>query len=115
MNSHTPGPWRYSTTPQPNGCPTIGSGPLLVAMLSHSVHQADQREVAIANARLISAAPDLLEAWQMGVELDVPGFLEWIADRMEHVHGENPYYDYMQHLRAIAKAGRAAIGKATKP
>ena len=65
----TPGPWRYSTEPQPNGCPIIGAGPLMVAMLSHSVHQSEQREVALANARLISAAPDLLEAAREAYEL----------------------------------------------
>jgi hypothetical protein len=29
-------------------------------------------------------------------------FLNWIADRMQHVHGENPNYDYMHRLREIA-------------
>ena len=28
-------------------------------------------------------------------------FLQWIHDRLEHVHGENPLYDYMHKLRAI--------------
>jgi hypothetical protein len=28
-------------------------------------------------------------------------FLQWILSRLEHVHGENPNYDYMQKLRAI--------------
>lgn len=60
-----------------------------------------------------AAAPELLDAWTMGVELNAPDFLDWIADRLERVHGENPLYDYMHHLRNIAKAGRAAIAKAT--
>jgi len=111
--NHTPGPWRYSNAPQPNGCPIIGAGPLMVAMLAHTVNDPTQRETAHANARLIAAAPKLLAAWTMGAELDVPAFLEWVADRMEFVHGENPLYDYMHHLRAIAQAGRAAINKAT--
>lgn len=34
----------------------------MVAMLAHSVNEPGQEEEAIANARLIAAAPDLLEA-----------------------------------------------------
>lgn len=34
-------------------------------------------------------------------------FLNWIADRMVYVHGENPWFDYMQRLRQIAKDGVA--------
>ncbi len=62
MSKHTPGPWKYSTEPQPNGCPIIGAQGLMIAMLAHTVKQADQRETALANARLIAAAPELLEA-----------------------------------------------------
>jgi hypothetical protein len=46
----------------------------MVAMLAHTVKQADQRETALANARLIAAAPELLEAlkrahtWLQGSE-----------------------------------------------
>lgn len=28
-------------------------------------------------------------------------FLMWIHERLEHVHGENAYVDYMHKLRAI--------------
>ena len=28
-----------------------------------------------------------------------PIFLEWIADRLEHVHGESPIVDYMHTIR----------------
>jgi len=31
-------------------------------------------------------------------------FLQWIHDRMLHVHGENPPVDYMCKLRAIIAA-----------
>lgn len=61
---HTPAPWTYYTEPQPNGCPIIGSRGLMVATLAHTVNQDDQRETALANARLIAAAPDLLAALQ---------------------------------------------------
>lgn len=57
---HTPGPWRFYTEPQPNGCQIVGAGGLMVAMLAHTVNQADQKETAIANAAAISATPDAL-------------------------------------------------------
>ena len=34
----------------------------MVAMLTHTINKDDEREIAISNARLIAAAPDLLEA-----------------------------------------------------
>jgi hypothetical protein len=37
----------------------------MIAMLAHTVKQADQRETALANARLIAAAPELLEALKL--------------------------------------------------
>jgi hypothetical protein len=73
---HTPGPWKYSTEPQPNGCPIIGAQGLMIAMLAHTVNQADQRETALANARLIAAAPDLLEFAQWVLSLKTGGMIE---------------------------------------
>ena len=31
-------------------------------------------------------------------------FLQWIHNRMENVHGENPNFDYMHKLRSIIEA-----------
>lgn len=31
-------------------------------------------------------------------------FLNWIHDRLEHVHKENRLYDYMYRLRAITES-----------
>lgn len=60
---NTPGPWRYYTKPQPNGCPIVGDTKgMMVAMLAHTINESDQKETAEANAALISAAPDLLSA-----------------------------------------------------
>ncbi len=59
---HTPGPWTYSWQIQPNGCPTVGHRGLMVCMVSHSAKEPSQKDTALANAALISAAPDLLEA-----------------------------------------------------
>lgn len=57
---HTTGKWRYSTSPQPNGCPIIGSNGLMIAMLAHSVHEPSQKETAIANAERIVASVNAL-------------------------------------------------------
>jgi hypothetical protein len=66
------------------------------------------------NACLIAAAPDLLACQIMGMEkLTTPDFLDWIADRMVGIYGESPNADYVHSLRERAKAGRAAIAKAT--
>ena len=62
MSKHTPGPWSFYTEPQPNGCPIVGAKGLMIAQLAHSINYNDQAETAIANARLIAAAPELLEA-----------------------------------------------------
>lgn len=59
---HTEGPWRFTTSPQPNGCPIVGSNGLMICMLAHSINHEDQKEEALANAALIAAAPDMKEA-----------------------------------------------------
>lgn len=65
MSEYTKGPWRVGK-PGPNGCHTVGTpGGLMVAMLSHSINCADQITAAKANARLIAAAPELLEALEL--------------------------------------------------
>lgn len=62
--------------------------------------------------RLMAAAPDLLRTQTMGAEVNTPDFLDWVADRLVHVYGENPNIDFVLSLRARAKAVRAAIKKA---
>jgi hypothetical protein len=66
-----------------------------------------------ANARLIASAPDLLAAQTMGSQVDTPTLLDWVADRLVNVYGESPNIDFVLTLRERAKAGRAAIAKAT--
>lgn len=90
---HTPGPWTFYTEPQPNGCPIVGSRGLMIAMLAHSVLYSEQKNEAIANARLIAAAPDLLEAMQ------------WAVKELERLDEAN--------AQMVAVTLRAAIAKAT--
>lgn len=68
----TPGPWDYGWRIQPNGCPTVGHKGLMVCMVAHSAKDPEQKETALANASLISAAPELLEALQRMLDLDCP-------------------------------------------
>ena len=61
---HTPGPWRV-WTPPPNGEQCIGdSKGLMVAVATTGITFNE----TLANARLIAAAPDLLEALQAIIE-----------------------------------------------
>ena len=59
MSKHTPGPWKIGAPP-PNGEQTIGTeAGMMVAVATTGV---GMEEETLANARLIAAAPDLLEA-----------------------------------------------------
>lgn len=95
--SFTPGPWDFSWEIQPNGCPTVGHKGLMVCMVAHSAKDTEQKETALANASLIAAAPELLEA------------LETIAGLYDHEasSGENSMKLYDARsiaLEVIAKA-----------
>lgn len=88
---HTPGPWRVGT-PGPNGCYTVGTEQgLMVAHVAHSANHLDQCEQAIGDARLIAAAPDMLEVLQT-------------------ILNAEPSYSRIQQLKSTI---RAAIAKAT--
>lgn len=101
MSKHTPGPWRVGT-PGPNGLYTVGTRQgLMTAMVAHSANHLAECEQTIADARLIAAAPELLDALQnilmhigKGRENDV----DWVC---EPIHSDE------------IKAARAAIAKAT--
>lgn len=67
QNKFTPGPWNFFWEIQPNGCPTVGHKGLMVGMVAHSAKDPDQKETALANAALISAAPDMLIALEKGI------------------------------------------------
>lgn len=64
MAKHTPGPWRVAKTGTPSK--RIFAGDELIATIRHFFRGADAigplPSQATANARLIAAAPDLLEA-----------------------------------------------------
>lgn len=110
MNRHTPGPWKKDKDDW-----LLGADGELVCVGDLIIGFGDGKDAAVsaANTKLILAAPELLFAQTMGVELNTPDFLDWIADRLVYVHGERPEVDYVLSLRERAKAGRSAIHKAS--
>ena len=84
---HTPGPWKIGTPP-PNGEQTIGTQSGL--MVAVAVTAVNFKQQTIANARLIAAAPDLLDA------------LQSIIEDIDSDFGTD--YDYNKARAAIAKA-----------
>ena len=118
-SKHTPGEWivLFEGTTVPTFPIQIRSKNrgqrYIIAHVFHPLYESELHlEESEANANLIAAAPDLLNCQTMGAELNTPDFLDWIADRLVKVHGENPNVDYVLSLRERAKAGRAAISKA---
>lgn len=113
-NKHTPGPWKFD----PEDDSIVGSNEELSIATIDNFDAGGKNgfhfgPISSANARLIAAAPELLEAQTMGASFNTPDFLDWIADRLVNVHGESPNVDYVLSLRDRAKLGRAAIAKAT--
>lgn len=115
MSTHTPGPWKVVCNQFSRYEIHYSGGQLAgVAKWDDPASPPPIHEMH-ANAKLIAAAPDLLKSQTMGAELNTPDFLDWIADRLIHVHGEHPNMDYILSLRTRAVAGRYAITKATQP
>lgn len=50
-----------------------------------------------------------LEQAMKGSEVDLPEFLEWIANRLVNVHKENPNVDYIHSCRNWASKIRKAM------
>jgi hypothetical protein len=68
---HTPGPWQIGTPP-PNGEQTIGLNNGLMIAISTTGDNIDSK----ANARLIAAAPEMLEALIMVKKYGHSGYVE---------------------------------------
>jgi hypothetical protein len=106
---HTPGPWEVADLPHsivvrtesPNKTPYGASRYAAIGGFDRT--DPDQFAEAIANARLIAAAPDLLEALQ-----EATSALEWrwerVANRAAPVHETAIQEAYNQARAAIAKA-----------
>ncbi len=75
--SHTPGPWAYCGHPQPCECGYIfgDGGEVYIAKtltLADEIDPVASKPQRVANARLIAAAPELLEALKAVVDSAVP-------------------------------------------
>lgn len=52
--------WHFYTSPQPNGCPVVGDHRgKMICMLTHSVRDPEQRDIALELANKIAAVPDM--------------------------------------------------------
>ena len=73
MSKHTPGPWEIKYHPDP--CYRYISGPqhIALAQVVWCMEDEDRSPECEANAHLIAAAPELLEALEKIVELNGPG------------------------------------------
>lgn len=55
---------------------------------------------------------DLISVLEEGEQVNTPGLMEWVADRLVHVHDENPNVDYILTLRSRADKIRKVMAKA---
>jgi hypothetical protein len=100
MSKHTPGPWVVGNQDPLNfGVPRgWGTEPIGFVYGPSFPEHSEVGQRALANARLIAAAPELLEA------------LRSIADCCDEEHAARDYASRQAEIRGIA---RAAIAKAT--
>lgn len=101
---HTPGPWVIG----PDAVDEKRRQEHLIGLPRQPDGMSMSERVAnyAANATLISAAPEMLEAHEDGPDLD------WYADRLVNVYGESEGADFIIALRRKAAKARAAIKKA---
>ena len=104
-SKHTPGPWFHEPTgdglerlitgwPSENTCTVVG------VVDGNKTSQ----ETTEANARLIAAAPELLEA------LEALG--DWLAHGLAKPEGAKPTAADMQRCEELGRQARAAVDKA---
>ena len=91
MSKHTPGPWAFYDDTALTGCIEIVALGKTVARIYRSVPEKD-----LPNARLIAAAPDLLEALRDAVTM---------IDSLNSAYGS-------EQVDSVASNGRAVIAKA---
>jgi hypothetical protein len=104
QNKHTPGPWRVGNSFMESGV-FSADGKTIVA-LTHGSARYYRRQEQIAeqdaNARLIAAAPELLEAL-----VDLTRVMPVLPADAKNIRGIEQQYD------AANRAAHAAIAKAT--
>lgn len=105
MSAYTPGPWIWDDNP--NSYDRLYSPPREMVLWFGG----DGTEGGCDSdhdRQLIAAAPTLVECLTMGATMQTPEFLEWLADRLVTVYGEDPGVDFVLSLRDRAGQMRAA-------
>jgi len=100
MSKHTPGPWHFRVDPIHQGqyfirVQSYGFAPLATV-------RGDKRSTlkdSEANARLIAAAPDLLEALKMAVSA---------LERSDYIQMDGDSFDVVDEARAVIAKAEAA-------
>ena len=106
MSKHTPGPWRVEDWQYPatgrEHVPTVQTDTDAIAEALPLWHDTEDREAErLANARLIAAAPELLEALQ-----------ECVTDENAACIVQNDVAYMIRRFKAINDIARAAIAEA---
>lgn len=120
MSKHTPGEWRVRNNSVGGPFVSSDSGTIADVRTCGGIHVGGpQHPETMANARLIAAAPDLLEACETFAEWlcrEEKGF-DHVANNRDTQEGEKVWRDwYDENLRLCALAqeqARAAITRAT--
>lgn len=89
-NKHSPGPWRVSLTDDTVVIDATGAE---VAAISGDYNQPDEWPTMEANARLIAAAPDLLDTLEnliigIGMGWDLEGLIAAACDAVDKAREE---------------------------
>lgn len=109
----TPGPWVADKTSRAVGPISRDDDQSYGILIPVAWVEFDTEvEIQASNQNLIAAAPELLKSLTDGATVDLPELLDWVADRMVHVYGENENIDFVLTLRHRASVCRAAIAKA---
>ncbi len=96
MSKHTPGPWRWDDDVWEDFDFTERAPWLIAGGIATPILHGEMRCTSEANARLIAASPDLLEALKRALP-----FLEFVSDEIEEAD-----------LASAERQARAAIRKA---
>lgn len=97
MNQPTPGPWRFD--PENKGIVDTTNTLLQVSGCSMPCGYVPDDHVSYANARLIAAAPELLEAVRAYMFVE-----QTLAGKNPHKLGTNRHFAFEKARAAIAKA-----------
>lgn len=110
---HTPGPWEVERLEASNRLAVTARRSHTVAIMSRNVHI--DETVHEANARLIAAAPDLLDALRhVYLVTDSPGSLtDEEISALDAWCGLDPNSTWGELVDAVRDRARAAIAKAT--